>query len=163
MICFYLKKNPEICNYADDNTLYSANENISQTISDCSSDLETLAKWFYDNYMVLNLDKCHFMILGFEDQTFDSHYENVVIRNIAEEKILGITIDNKLNFKFHIISLCTVAYQKSSAFCKISNYVESYCPLISMFFTRETNYRLNRVHEKALRIISEDYISSSHD
>ena len=29
-----------------------------------------------------------------------------------------------------------------------------------MFCTREPNYRLNRVHERALRIISKDYISS---
>ena len=32
-----------------------------------------------------------------------------------------------------------------------------------MFCTRESNYRLNRVHERALRIISEDYISSFCD
>ena len=140
MVCFYLKKKSEICNYADDNTLHSANKNISQIISDCSNDLETLVKWFYDTYMVLNPDKCHFMTLGFEDQNFDFHYENVVIRNSAQEKILEITIDNKLNFKFHIISICTVANQKLSAFCKISNYVDSYCPLIWMFFTPESNY-----------------------
>ena len=32
-----------------------------------------------------------------------------------------------------------------------------------MFCTRESNYRLNRVHERALRIISKDYISSFSD
>ena len=32
-----------------------------------------------------------------------------------------------------------------------------------MFCTRESNYRLNRVHERALRIISENYISSFSD
>ena len=95
----------------------------------------TLAKWFYDNNVVLNPDKCHFMALGFEVQNFDPHYENVAIRNSAEQKILEITIDNKPNFKFHIKSICTVANQKLSAFCKISNYVDSYCPPISIFFT----------------------------
>ena len=126
--------------------------------------------------MVLNPDKCHFTILCFQDQSFDFHYENVVIRNSAEEKILGITIGNKLNFKAHIINFCTVAYQKLSALCKVSNYIDSdkckllvnsfvksqisYCPLIWMFCTRESNYSLNRVHERALRIISENYASS---
>ena len=41
--------------------------------------------------MVLNPDKCHFMTLGFEEQNFDPHYENVVIRNSAEQKTLEIT------------------------------------------------------------------------
>ena len=44
--------------------------------------------------MVLNPDKCHFMTLDFQDQ-------NLVIRKSAEEKILGMIIDNKLNFKSH--------------------------------------------------------------
>ena len=49
----------EICNYADDNTLCSANKSINQIIGDLSDDFETLTKWFYDNYMVLNPDKRH--------------------------------------------------------------------------------------------------------
>ena len=36
--------------------------------------------------MILNLDKWHFTALAFQDQSFDSHYENVVIKNSAEEK-----------------------------------------------------------------------------
>ena len=115
----------------------------------------------------MNSDKC---------QNFDFHYKNVVIRNSAEEKILGITIDNKLNFKSHITNICTVVNQKLSALCRISNYIDSdkcrllvnafvksqfsYCPLI---WTRESKYRLNRVHERAITIISEDYISSFSD
>ena len=118
--------------------------------------------------MVLNPDKCRFTIPCFQDQNFDFHYENVVIRNSAEEKIFGITVDNKLNFKVHIINI--------SALGKVSNYIDSdkrkllvnsfvksqisYCPLIWMFCTRESNYSLNRVHERALRIISENYTSS---
>ena len=61
-------------------TLYSANKNISQIISDLSNDFEPLTKWFYNNYMVLNPDKCHF-----QDQNFEFHYENVVIKNSVEK------------------------------------------------------------------------------
>ena len=71
--------------------------------------------------MVLNPDKCHVMTLGFQDQNFDFHYKNLVIRNSTEEKILGITMDNKLNSRSHYISICTVANQKLSACCRISN------------------------------------------
>ena len=149
---FLFANKSEICNYADDNTLYSANKNINQIISNLSNDFETLTKWFYDNYMVLNPDKCHFMTLGFQDQNFDFHYKNVVIKNSAEEKILGITIDNKLNYKAHTINLCIVANPKLSALCRISNYIDSgkcklsidafvksqfsYCPLMDVLYSR---------------------------
>ena len=83
---FLFTKKSEICNYADDNTLYSANKNIIQIINDFSNDSETLQKWFYDNYIVTNPDKCNFMTLGFQDQNFDFHYKNVLIKNSAGEK-----------------------------------------------------------------------------
>ena len=40
------------------------------------------------------------------------------------EKILGITIDNKLNFKSHI-NISTVVNKKLKTLCRISNYIES--------------------------------------
>ena len=83
---FLFANKSEISNYANDNTVYCANKNINQIISNLSNDFETLRKWFYDNYMVLNPDQCHFMTLGFQDQNFDFHCKNVVIRNSAEKK-----------------------------------------------------------------------------
>ena len=102
--------------------------------------------------MVLNPDNCHFMTLRFQNQNFGLHYKNVVIKNSAEEKILGITIDNKLNYKAHTINLCIVANPKLSALCRISNYIDSgkcklsidafvksqfsYCPLMDVLYSR---------------------------
>ena len=117
-----------------------------------------------------------FLTLGFQDQIFDFYYKNIIIRNSAEKKILRITIDHKLNFKSRIINISTVANQNLSALCRISNYIASekckllvnafvesqfsYCPLIRIFCTRES---INRGHKIALRIISEDCISSFID
>ena len=42
-------------------------------------------------------------------------------------------------------------------------FVESqfkYCPLTWMFHSRKTNYKINRLQERALRLIYNDYISS---
>ena len=47
------------------------------------------------------------MPLAFQEQNF--HYKDVVITNSAEEKIFGITIDNKVNFLSQIINICTAA------------------------------------------------------
>ena len=40
--------------------------------------------------MVVNLDKCHFKTLGFQDRNFGFNYENVVIKNSAEVKHLEL-------------------------------------------------------------------------
>ena len=49
--------------------------------------------------MVLNPDKCHFMTLGFTNPLPDVSYKDVIIKNTTQERVLGITIDSKLNFK----------------------------------------------------------------
>ena len=35
-------------------------------------DSGTLTKWFYDNYMTLNPNKCHFMTIGFKSKSLNS-------------------------------------------------------------------------------------------
>ena len=63
-------------------------------------------QWIYENYMVLNGEKHHFICLGnnIENETFLFH--NILLENKKEQKILGDTIDNKLNFQSRISELC---------------------------------------------------------
>ena len=35
-----------------------------------------------------------------------------------------------------------------------------YCPLVSMFHSRKLNSRINKLHERALRMMYQDYVSS---
>ena len=67
--------------------------------------------------MVLNAGKCHIMCLGkyTENKTFN--FKDTIMNNSNEEKILGVTIDNRLTFTSHI-RLCN---QKISALSRISN------------------------------------------
>ena len=49
--------------------------------------------WFYKNYIVLNVDKCHFVTVGFNESFPDFSFNDTTI--------LGIVLDNKLSFKSH--------------------------------------------------------------
>ena len=73
--------------------------------------------------MVLNLDKCHFMRLGQNtvNETFVYNYTET--KNSKEEKILRISIDNKLRFKSHMKNLCKKASQKMWALSRLINYL----------------------------------------
>ena len=39
----------------------------------------------------------------------------------------------------------------------------SYCPLLWMFCSRKINRRINYIHERALKLVYDDYISSFED
>ena len=52
--------------------------------------------------MILNPDKCYFLTPGFQEAQPNFCYDNLTIKNVSGEKILGITIDNKLTFESHL-------------------------------------------------------------
>ena len=56
--------NLDLCNYADDSTLFVTGESLSIIIENLKSNLLRISKWFHENFMVLNPDKCHVMVLG---------------------------------------------------------------------------------------------------
>ena len=91
------------------------------------------------------------------------------------ETVLGIQIDNKLNFEKHIKSFCSKASQKLGALQRFSDLLDgqkknllfnsviksqfSYCLPVWMFCSRRSNSLVNNVHERALRIVSDDHNS----
>ena len=52
--------------------------------------------------MVLNPDKCHFMVLGDSNCTCNFTCNGTTIESSKEEKVLAITIDDKLTFTSHL-------------------------------------------------------------
>ena len=53
-----------ICNFADDNTIYSCNISLQTTLKDLKYDMQNILKWFKVNSMKSNPKKFQFMILG---------------------------------------------------------------------------------------------------
>ena len=172
---FLFVENSDLSNYADDNTLYSSGNDLEKVKQTLRQDFEIVTKWFYENYMVLNSGKCHFMCLGQNTVNETFVYDNIEMKNSKEEKILGVIIDNKLRFKSHVKNLCKKASQKIWALSRLINYLNdskkkiifnaliksqfSYCPLVWMFCSRQTNNMINKIHERALRIVLNDHIS----
>ena len=158
----------EICNYADDTTLYSCDYEVRNVITRLEQDANRLTAWFPENYMKLNEDKCHFILFGTSKERANIHIAEAQIEESGEEKLLGIALDKKLSFKNHVKTICKKASQKLHALARISIYMEpeklkllmktfvmsqfSYCSLIWMLHDRNLNNKINRIHERALRI-----------
>ena len=60
---FLFAKNSTHCNYADDNTQFSYEKTFDQVKNNLQTSFRTLKVWFCNNFLVLNLKKCHFMTL----------------------------------------------------------------------------------------------------
>ena len=54
-----------LCNYADDNILYTLGNDVNAVINKLKQDFSKIFKSFYENFMILNPDKCYFLILDF--------------------------------------------------------------------------------------------------
>ena len=74
-----------------------------------------LHKWFHENYMVLNSDKCHYVVIGDNEPSIKITLNNNEIASSNKENPSGILLDSKLNFDSHITSICKKAGQKLSA------------------------------------------------
>ena len=93
---------------------------MMQMLSLMKQDFSKLFKWFYENFMIFNPDKCLFLTLGFQDAQPNFSYDNITIKNLSEEKILSITIDNKLTFKSHLKNIWKKANRKLNALVRIT-------------------------------------------
>ena len=52
---FLINLDSEICNFADDNTLYSCGHDLQEIVTNLENDLSELLEWFKSNGMLLTL------------------------------------------------------------------------------------------------------------
>jgi len=156
----------DIFNEADDNTLYVCSENISSVLSRLHSDLESVLDWVSNNGMVANPDKFQAIFLGAKNDGIIVSVHSTKILSTNSVKLLGITIDDQLNFYPHILETCKKATSKTKALLRIRNYLTqkqadllynsyimspfNYCPLVWMFCSRRAHNLINKTHHKAL-------------
>ena len=103
----------EVCNFADDNTIYDCGEDLSNILHNLKHDMKALLAWFRINSLQANPGKFQFMILGkIKRNLVELIINTTEIKESKKVVLLGITIDNLLIFNGHIDNLCcTVSYK----------------------------------------------------
>ena len=107
----------EVCNFADDNTIYAFDDNIETILRLLKGDINNALEWFKCNQMAANPEKFQVLFMGLEiGQKLNLEINGISIRTTEDVKLLGITIDSKLQFQSHVEGICKTASKKVKAF-----------------------------------------------
>ena len=171
---FFIMNETDFASYADDNTPYRTANTLDEVIQSLEHDSMMLFQWFSDNQMKANISKCHLLVNKKNEVTI--RIGDTEIKNSEYEKLLGIKVDAKLNFNEHLNDIISKASRKVNALSRVMPYMNlskkkklvssffnsqfNYCPLIWMFHSRIINNKINRLHERCLRLLYGDKSSS---
>ena len=168
----------ELANFADDNTLYVGKKDLLELLAVLEKECETAINWFKINNMIVNPDKFQSMIISSNTEQSNTPVEinGVSLTPKSSVKLLGIEIDNKLNFETHVSKLCNKASNQLNAICRlqpylgqkeketiINTFVQSnfnYGSSIWHFCNKKSQNKVEKIQERCLKVLSNDYDSS---
>ena len=97
-----------------------------------------------------------------------------ILKTTKQENVLGVSLDNKLEFATHSLFNTKNANKEFNALTRIQKYMTTdrkklifpsvvklqftFCPLIWVFCTKHSLLRVNNIHERCQRLIQQNYI-----
>ena len=177
-------KNGTLFNYADDNSVGSKKsvQDVLQLESKNIVEMHvfhisSIVNWCSRNQMEANPNK--FQVIYSHDsdsEPFTININGILIKGEPHVKLLGINIDTKLNFNYHISVICKRAAQQLNALKRLSAFLNTnsrlllyksfifshfnYCPAVWHNCGSGNAARLERVQLRALRFVYNDNVSS---
>ena len=85
--------------------------------------LEQLFQWFPLNHLVGNAGKCH-LLTSFKI-TNNIAISNTNVSSEQKVKLLGINLERRLNFDYHVDTLLNKANKKYHASARLCNYMNT--------------------------------------
>ena len=167
---FHFVEKSELCNFADDNTLFSCGKSLDIIIRNLKYDMKHLIKWFKLNSLKPNPKKFQIMVLGNTIRpSVMLKIGSISIKETKKVTLLGITIDERLTFKDHISNVCRTANFKLHALRRIRSYISeekakilgdafinshfNYAAIIWMFCRKTLYKKIEKIHHKTLQVV----------
>ena len=179
---FFFIKQATMYNYADDNTLAFFSKSLPDLVKVLENEANNALSWLERNEMIANPDKFHALFVK-KDQTDTSginlDFQGHSIKSEETVKLLGVTLDYKLNFDPHISNLCKKAAAQLNVLKRLKSFIGfaekevlvqsfvysnfNYCPLVWYFSSSKSVQKIERIQERALRFLYNDHKSSYDD
>ena len=120
-----LCSNLNFVHFADDSTVFY--DSINELSAFFNEELNKIDTWLCANKLSLNISKSSYTV--FSNNDFTCH-PSILIRNSKlnfanSTKILGITIDNKLDFSLHIQTVCNKLSKSIGIIRKLSSFLQN--------------------------------------
>ena len=96
------KNGGEIITFADDTGLITANKTEEGHYTMLEQCTKVMAEWFAGNKLVINEGKTKLVVFGKFERLEKLTINSKKITPVEKAKYLGVTIDAKLNFRYHI-------------------------------------------------------------
>ena len=178
---FYFIERGTLYNFADDNSLACVASDVNELKVDLQHDSTICINWFNENGMAANPSKFQFMILSSQpiEQVQMTIDENVSLTSEPFVKALGVYVDNRLTFNEHVRKSSSKAARQLDALSRISKFLNfnskklifqsfimsnfTYCPLVWHFCGKLNNAKIEKIQERALRIVCNDHMSEYSD
>ena len=159
--------------YADDNNPFVSGDRLDDVFDSLEKASPKLFDWFSNNQMKTNPDKYHLLTSATTSIAIKINDDEIL--NSESEKLLTVTIDNKLNLNYYLQKILKKSNQKVKILARITPCMSistrkllmnsffmsqfNYCPLMWICHSRLMNNKINRLHEKCLCIVYSDKTS----
>lgn len=159
---FYHIKDVNLHVYADDEQLYDSDVDPRALEQRILHHLQIANQWYTENGMIVNPDKHHAMVLGTTDYKFSFPVEDSL-------DLLGMTIDNQLNFNKHVSLVCKKVNNQLNVMIRFRNLIGTatkfklynafilphlqYCSTVWHFCSARNRDKLESLNKRALRVV----------
>jgi len=172
----FLDDGIEIYNYADDNTVLCAGTCLDDIKHKLLTNVNKLMEWYRANHMKVNAGKFQCIVFGNVKDPGEFIIDNHSIVPKYHVELLGLLIDNKLNFNNHVSSICQKASRQVNVLGRLSKVIDesskmllynsfvecyfNYCSTLWHFCSNNDTYKVEKIQKRALRYVTSDFNSS---
>ena len=106
--------------------IYAAKRDLNELIRLLEKESDVAIKWFSHNNMIVNPKKFQAIIINRQNRSNRNcclTINNAEIKSKELVTLLGIEIDNKLNFEKHVSTICKKANNLLNAISRIGTYL----------------------------------------
>ena len=176
VFCNDLPLNLDACKgilFADDTTIYKRHTNLNYLLWNMAEELRCLMDWFAANKLTLNLKKSVCMLFHVKDHKKDVSIklDNIILPFVETTKFLGVWIDSKLTWTYHVNKLLIKLKQNMNLLKTGKNFMNVQCKKLVYYghlqshiayclsvwgnnVTAGTLTKLNKTQSKCVSLIS---------
>ena len=153
-------------NFAIDNTITAIGKTIDGLVHDLETKSESAIEWMDNNNMIANPGKFKAVVLSknnIDTVGTKCQIREKVIYSSDKVDLLGIAIDDQLNFESHISEICCKAAGQLNALKRLGSYIPlesrkilansfilsnfNYCPLVWYFSTAKQVQKIEKLRK----------------